>query len=47
MENEKVSADVADVIESIQPVRILETDDPIARPKPGMALPGRRMKLFL
>jgi NTE family protein len=35
MDTEKVPADV---IESVQPVRILETDDPIARPKPGMAL---------
>jgi NTE family protein len=35
MEVEKVSADP---IKNLQPVRILETDDPIARPQPGMAL---------
>lgn len=35
MEIEKVSADP---IKNLQPVRILETDDPIARPQPGMAL---------
>ncbi len=47
MEVEKISPDVT---ENLQPVRSLETDDPIAHPKPGMALclsgGGYRAMLF-
>jgi NTE family protein len=47
MEIEKVSPDAT---KNIQPVRFLETDDPIALPKPGMALclsgGGYRAMLF-
>jgi NTE family protein len=47
MDIEKVSSDAA---KNIQPVRFLETDDPIAHPQPGMALclsgGGYRAMLF-
>jgi NTE family protein len=47
METERVSPDAT---KNIQPVRFLETDDPLAHPKPGMALclsgGGYRAMLF-
>ena len=47
MEIEKVSTNAT---QNIQPVRFLETDDPVAHPKPGMALclsgGGYRAMLF-
>src|SRR6267378_4024917 len=47
MEVEKVSPDA---VQNLQPVRTIETDDPLAKPKPGMALclsgGGYRAMLF-